>query len=237
MEERLGLLKRTSLTATALLAAFALSFASQALAQTTGKPNILVIFGDDVGLTDISIYSLGLMGIRTPNIDRIAKEGLVFTDYYAEQSCTAGRSTFITGQVVLRTGMSKVGLPGAKLGLQKEDMTMAEALKHRGGVARTVHLLAGTALVQPADGSLRNRGLGFEHLRRLGAQTFIRRGAGAGRRSAVPVDIQGLSAEAKAVELQRRPDHRKVLERDDAQGAVSGTATATTGREAVLLPW
>jgi len=132
MEAGIGLLKRTSLTATALLTAFALSCASHALAQATGKPNILVIFGDDVGLTDISAYSLGLMGIRTPNIDRIAKEGMIFTDYYAEQSCTAGRSTFITGQVVLRTGLSKVGLPGAKLGLQKEDITMAQALKPLG---------------------------------------------------------------------------------------------------------
>jgi len=96
------------------------------------KPNILVIFGDDVGLTDISVYSHGVMGIKTPNIDRIAKEGMMFTDYYAEQSCTAGRSTFITGQTVLRTGLSKVGLPGAKLGLQKEDMTLAEALKPMG---------------------------------------------------------------------------------------------------------
>ncbi|HEY1907863.1 MAG TPA: arylsulfatase [Myxococcaceae bacterium] len=96
------------------------------------KPNILVIFGDDVGLTDVSIYSHGVMGIQTPNIDRIAKEGLMFTDYYAEQSCTAGRSSFITGQTVLRTGLSKVGLPGAKIGLQKEDITIAEALKPLG---------------------------------------------------------------------------------------------------------
>ena len=96
------------------------------------KPNILVIFGDDIGLADVSAYSFGVMGIKTPNIDRIAKEGMMFTDYYAEQSCTAGRSSFITGQSVLRTGLSKVGLPGAKLGLQKEDITIAEALKPLG---------------------------------------------------------------------------------------------------------
>jgi len=101
-------------------------------AQAAKRPNILVIFGDDIGLADISVYSHGVMGIRTPNIDRIAREGMLFTDYYAEQSCTAGRSTFITGQTVLRTGLSKVGLPGAKLGLQKEDMTIAEALKPLG---------------------------------------------------------------------------------------------------------
>ena len=96
------------------------------------KPNILVIFGDDIGQTNLSIYSRGLMGYRTPNIDRIGKEGAVFTDYYAEQSCTAGRSTFITGQVTLRTGLSKVGLPGADVGLQASDATMALALKDLG---------------------------------------------------------------------------------------------------------
>src|SRR3954453_19835063 len=85
----------------------------------TNKPNILVIFADDVGLTDISAYSMGVMGFNTPNIDRIAKEGMIFTDYYAENSCTAGRSTFITGQTCLRTGLSKVGAPGPPGGLQK----------------------------------------------------------------------------------------------------------------------
>lgn len=109
--------------------------ASQPLATPQaggGKPNILVIFGDDVGLTNISAYSFGLMGYRTPNIDRVAREGMMFTDYYAEQSCTAGRSSFITGQTTLRTGLSKVGLPGADLGLRFEDMTIAEALKPLG---------------------------------------------------------------------------------------------------------
>jgi arylsulfatase len=78
------------------------------------KPNVLVIFGDDIGQSSISAYTFGLMGYKTPNIDRIAKEGLMFTDYYAEQSCTAGRSTFITGQATLRTGLSKVGIPWAR---------------------------------------------------------------------------------------------------------------------------
>jgi arylsulfatase A-like enzyme len=106
--------------------------AQPAPAQSGQKPNILVIMGDDIGLTNISAYSMGLMGYHTPNIDRIAKEGTMFTDYYAEQSCTAGRSSFITGQATLRTGLSKVGLPGAKLGLQAEDITIAEALKPLG---------------------------------------------------------------------------------------------------------
>jgi arylsulfatase len=103
-----------------------------AQAQDAQKPNILVIFGDDIGQTDVSAYSMGLMGFRTPNIDRIASEGMMFTDYYAEQSCTAGRSSFITGQATLRTGLSKVGLPGADLGLRKEDITIAQALKPLG---------------------------------------------------------------------------------------------------------
>ena len=96
------------------------------------RPNILVIFGDDIGQTNISAYSFGLMGYRTPNVDRIAREGMMFTDYYAEQSCTAGRSSFLTGQCTLRTGLSKVGIPGAALGLQTRDATIAELLKPLG---------------------------------------------------------------------------------------------------------
>jgi arylsulfatase A-like enzyme len=110
-----------------------LLFGGAASAQTTTqKPNIVVIWGDDIGQSDVSAYSRGLMGFKTPNIDRIAKEGVMFTDYYAEQSCTAGRASFITGQSGLRTGMTKVGLPGATLGLQKEDPTIAELLKPLG---------------------------------------------------------------------------------------------------------
>lgn len=96
------------------------------------KPNILVIFGDDIGQSNISAYTDGLVGYRTPNIDRIAKEGMRFTDYYAENSCTAGRSSFITGQTPLRTGLSKVGVPGAPVGLQAGDITIAQALKAQG---------------------------------------------------------------------------------------------------------
>ncbi|HEX6664824.1 MAG TPA: arylsulfatase [Gaiellaceae bacterium] len=98
----------------------------------TDKPNILVIWGDDIGITNLSCYSDGLMGYRTPNIDRIADEGMRFTDSYGEQSCTAGRSSFITGQSVFRTGLSKVGMPGADVGLQAEDPTIAELLKPLG---------------------------------------------------------------------------------------------------------
>jgi arylsulfatase len=96
------------------------------------KPNILVIWGDDIGIWNLSCYSGGMMGYRTPNIDRIAKEGMRFTDSYGEQSCTAGRAAFITGQSVFRTGLSKVGIPGAPVGLQAEDPTIAELLKPLG---------------------------------------------------------------------------------------------------------
>jgi len=96
------------------------------------KPNILVIWGDDIGQSNISTYTHGVMGYQTPNIDRVAKEGMTFTDYYGEQSCTAGRSSFIMGQSVYRTGLSKVGLPGAEGGMQVEDPTIAGLLKAQG---------------------------------------------------------------------------------------------------------
>jgi arylsulfatase len=100
--------------------------------NTPTKPNILVIWGDDIGWFNISANNNGIMGYRTPNIDRIAKEGALFTDWYGQQSCTAGRAAFITGQAPIRTGLTKVGLPGADLGLQPEDPTIAELLKPLG---------------------------------------------------------------------------------------------------------
>lgn len=105
---------------------------AQASGSASSRTNILVIMGDDIGQANISAYTMGLVGYQTPNIDRIAKEGMIFTDYYGEQSCTAGRSSFITGQSVFRTGLSKVGLPGANLGLQAADPTIAELLKPLG---------------------------------------------------------------------------------------------------------
>ncbi|MGH7618948.1 MAG: sulfatase-like hydrolase/transferase, partial [Gemmatimonadaceae bacterium] len=107
--------------------------AKQASARTNqGKPNILVIWGDDIGISNLSCYTHGLMGYHTPNIDRLANEGMCFTDSYGEQSCTAGRAAFLTGQSVFRTGLSKVGVPGAPVGLQAEDPTIAELLKPLG---------------------------------------------------------------------------------------------------------
>jgi arylsulfatase len=120
---------------TTLIAATALSAGiarAQQPAPAGRKPNILVIFGDDIGQTNISAYSFGLVGYKTPNIDRIAREGMMFTDYYAENSCTAGRSSFITGQTPKRTGLSKVGIPGAPIGIQARDVTIAQALKPLG---------------------------------------------------------------------------------------------------------
>src|SRR5512133_301514 len=98
----------------------------------TKKPNILIIWGDDIGWYNVSAYNHGIMGYRTPNIDRLAKEGTMFTDWYGQQSCTAGRAAFITGQSPIRTGLTKVGLPGANLGLQPEDPTIADVLKPLG---------------------------------------------------------------------------------------------------------
>src|SRR5215468_5794356 len=106
--------------------------AGPAHAQASGKPNVLVIWGDDIGTWNISFNNRGMMGYETPNIDRIGLEGLAFTDYYGQQSCTAGRAAFIGGNVPVRTGMTKVGLPGAKEGWQKTDVTMATVMKSQG---------------------------------------------------------------------------------------------------------
>src|SRR6266404_1299046 len=123
---RSGLFGLTALTAIGAAAS------APAMAQQPQKPNILVIMGDDIGYWNISAYNRGMMGYSTPNIDRIANEGAIFTDYYGQQSCTAGRGAFITGQSPLRTGLLKVGLPAAKEGLSEKDPTIAELLKPQG---------------------------------------------------------------------------------------------------------
>jgi arylsulfatase A-like enzyme len=120
------------------------------------KPNILIIWGDDIGQSNLSCYSDGVMGYRTKNIDRIASEGARFTDYYGEQSCTAGRAAFITGQNPYRSGLTKVGLPGAPLGLQAEDPTIATALKAQGyatGQSARTTLATATSSCQRRTGS------------------------------------------------------------------------------------
>jgi arylsulfatase len=124
---------RTKLISAIIIGLVILVFTSmRALAANSDKPNILVIWGDDIGYWNISAYNQGMMGYETPNIDRIANEGMLFTDAYGQQSCTAGRAAFITGQVPFRTGLTKVGLPGSDLGLKSEDPTIAEFLKQHG---------------------------------------------------------------------------------------------------------
>ena len=107
------------------------SWAEAAAPAELKKPNILVIWGDDIGMWNVGAYTHGMMG-RTPNIDSLAKGGAIFTDHYGQGSCTAGRAAFITGQMPLRTGETTIGIPGSKLGLQKEDPTLAEVLKSQG---------------------------------------------------------------------------------------------------------
>jgi arylsulfatase A-like enzyme len=131
------LLGSSALVAAATLTSGVLAQAQKAAPATPAassgrKPNILMIMADDIGWFNVSAYNLGVMGYRTPNIDRIAKEGALFTDWYGEQSCTAGRAAFITGQSPIRTGLTKVGLPGSAIGLHAEDMSVAEALKPLG---------------------------------------------------------------------------------------------------------
>ncbi len=118
--------------ASSVLTIFLIAWSAVPSFAQEAKPNIVIIWGDDVGQSNVSAYTKGLMGYKTPNIDRVAKEGMIFTDYYAEQSCTAGRAAFIMGQSVFRTGLSKVGLPGADLGMKKEDPTLARLLKSQG---------------------------------------------------------------------------------------------------------
>jgi arylsulfatase A-like enzyme len=126
--------RRRPVVATLLgaVALFSMSISGPLLAQQPQRPNILVIMADDIGVWNIGAYNRGMMGGSTPNIDSIAKEGALFTDYYSQQSCTAGRASFITGQNPFRTGLLKVGMPGAKQGLQDKDPTIAEMLKPQG---------------------------------------------------------------------------------------------------------
>jgi arylsulfatase A-like enzyme len=129
------LLKRICVAACIVASVLASLTPENVLAQAKAKkPNILVIWGDDIGVFNVGAYNMGMMGYKTPNIDRIAKEGALFTDWYGQQSCTAGRAAFITGQSPIRTGLTKVGLPGAPEGMKKEDPTIATLLKAQGYV-------------------------------------------------------------------------------------------------------
>ena len=128
---------KTKLANLALVLSLAL-LASLSAQGADRKPNILVIMGDDIGWFNPSCYNSGIMGYHTPNIDRIANEGARFTDWYGQQSCTAGRAAFITGQSPIRTGLTKVGLPGADIGLQAEDPSVADFMKNLGYATGTV---------------------------------------------------------------------------------------------------
>jgi arylsulfatase len=129
--KKMKFIGRSIFMVAAILAVLAF-IAGPVSAAKAKKPNILVIMADDIGYWNVSYNNRGMMGYKTPNIDRIAGEGMIFTDYYAEQSCTAGRSAFITGQSSVRTGLTKVGVPGSPLGLHKDDPTLAELLKNHG---------------------------------------------------------------------------------------------------------
>jgi hypothetical protein len=154
----MNIFKRAYLALIASLAATAI--VAPASAQQPQKPNILVIMADDIGYWNISAYNRGQMGYRTPNIDRIANEGAIFTDYYGQQSCTAGRAAFITGQSPMRTGLLKVGLPGAKEGLSDKDPTIAELLKQQGSATRR---LSEESRIQGAIRSARRHEMRRDH--------------------------------------------------------------------------
>jgi hypothetical protein len=140
--------RQVSLLAAVMLAALMTAGAVQAADK---KPNILIIWGDDIGYRNVSAYNQGMMGYKTPNIDSIAKEGALFTDWYGQQSCTAGRGAFITGQSGFRTGLLKVGLPGAKEGLQARDVTIAQLLKAQGYMTAPVTSGCGQAVSANPD--------------------------------------------------------------------------------------
>ena len=123
---------RNALLGSFAVIAAATTISGPAAAQQQQKPNILIIWGDDIGTFNVSAFNHGMMGYKTPSIDSIAQQGAMFTDWYGQQSCTAGRAAFITGQSPIRTGLTKVGLPGAPEGLKKEDPTLAELLKPLG---------------------------------------------------------------------------------------------------------
>ena len=187
------------------------------------KPNILVIWGDDIGITNLSCYSDGLMGYRTPNIDRIANEGMRFTDSYGEQSCTAGRSSFITGQSVFRTGLSKVGHARRAVGLQAEDPTIAELLKNHGYATGAVRQEPPRRPERvPPDGA---------RLRRVLREPLPpeRRGGSGGpglpERSTASSGSASASARAACCAARRRPRTTRRSTRAGAASASSGSRT------------
>ena len=182
-----------------------------AIAQDAAKPNILVIFGDDIGWFNASAYNSGLMGYQTPNIDSIGQEGAMFTDWYAQQSCTAGRAAFITGQSPIRTGLTKVGLPGADVGLQAGDPTIAAVAEAAWLRNRTVRQEPSRRPRQiPADGPWLRRVL------RQPLPSQCRRGAGERRlpeRPRIPGEVRPARRVACLGHRHRRHDGRPAVGR------------------------
>ncbi len=222
------MMRWTSLAIVACALALPLLASSAAHAQQPQKPNIVIIWGDDIGQSNISAYSHGMMGYKTPNIDRIAKEGVMFTDYYAEQSCTAGRSSFITGQSGLRTGLTKVGLPGATLGLQKEDPTIAELLKPLGyatGQFGKNHLGDRNEFLPTVHGFDEFYG----NLYHLNAEEEPEH-AGLSERSRVPREVRPARRDGLQGLGQGRPNSRSAL-RQGRQAGVQGHRPADQGAD------
>ena len=177
----------------------------------TDKPNILVIWGDDIGIANLSCYTHGLMGYQTPNIDRLAKEGMMFTDSYGEQSCTAGRSSFITGQSVYRTGLSKVGIPGAPIGMTEKIVTIAARSRTRAtrpaSSARTISAIS-TSCCRPTTASTSSSATSITSTPRKSRRwpTIPREGL-----PELPQEVRAARRHAFLGDRHGRPDRRAAL--------------------------
>ena len=186
-----------------ILVAFATALAASAEAQQSEKPNILVIWGDDIGVHNVSAYNHGIMGYRTPNIDRLAQEGALFTDAYAQQSCTAGRASFILGQNPFRTGLLTIGMPGSEHGIPDWAPTIADLLKEPGLHHRPVRQEPSRRPGQaPADGAR------FRRVLRQPLPPQRRRGAGnllLSEGSGIPEEVR---AARRPPQLRQRRDRR-----------------------------
>src|SRR5262249_13048411 len=189
-----------------LLSLSAVTMEISAAAAQQPKPNILAIMGDDIGYWNISAYNRGMMGYRTPNIDRIADEGAIFTDYYGQQSCTGGRAAFIRGQSPLRTGLLKVGLPSAKEGLSALDPTIAELLKPQGYVtansARTTSATA-TSSCRRCTGSMSSSAISITSMPKRSPSTRIIRKIQHSERNLDPMACSNV--------LRRQRTHRAMI--------------------------
>ena len=186
---------------------------SGATAQQSQRPNIIMIMADDVGITNVGAYSHGMM-VPTPNIDRIAQEGMLFTDHYSEPTCTPGRASFITGQMPIRTGLTTVGLPGSPIGLDKRDPTLATVLKNLATApassARTISAIA-TSICRPSTASTSSSAISITLTPKTSPKTPI------GRRTR----LQRAVPAARRARLRRHRRHPDPPIRASAPGASS----------------